>query len=53
MVQPSETKFWDQVKVEFMNEESDDPEDPTAIVEQQISWHFIRTDLTHCHCRCN
>ena len=53
MVQPSETKFWDQVKVEFMTEESDDPDDPTAIVEHQISWHSKRTDLTHCHCGCN
>lgn len=44
MVQASETKFWEQVEVEFMTEESDDPDDPTVIIEHWISWRSKRKD---------
>lgn len=44
VVQPSEAKFWEQVKVEFMTEESDDPDDPTVIIEHRISWCSKRKD---------
>ena len=42
VIQPSEAKFWEQVKVEFMTEESDDPEAPTVLLEHRISWRSKR-----------
>ena len=42
VIQPSEAKFWEQVKVEFVTEESDKPEAPTVLLEHRISWRSKR-----------
>ncbi len=52
MIQPSEAKLWEQVQVEFMTEESDDPEAPTVLVEHSISWRSKRKDPNCFRDRC-
>ena len=42
VIQSSEAKFWEQVKVEFMTAELDDPEAPTVLLEHRISWRSKR-----------
>ena len=38
MVQEEEMKYWKQLSVEFMSEESDDPDDPSVIVIHPLCW---------------
>ena len=38
MVQEAEAKYWKQLGIEYMTEESDDPTDPNAIVIHPLPW---------------
>ena len=42
MVQSSENKYWEQLTLEYMTEESDDSDDPAVIVEHQFPWRSQR-----------
>ena len=38
MVKPSEMVHWKQLTLEFMTEESDDPDDSSLIIEDKLQW---------------
>ena len=38
MVKPNELKHWNQLTLDYMTEESDDPEDDSVIVEHRLQW---------------
>lgn len=38
VVKPSEMVHWKQLALEYMTEESDDPDDGSAIVEHKLQW---------------
>ena len=38
MVKPSEMVYWKQLTLEYMTEESDDPDDSSLIVEHKLQW---------------
>ena len=38
MVKPSEMVHWKQLTLEYMTEESDDPDDSSLIVEHKLQW---------------
>ena len=38
MVKPAEMVHWKQLSLEYMTEESDDPEDDNVIIEHRLQW---------------
>ena len=45
VVKPSEMKHWNQLTLEYMTEESDDPEDESVIIEHRLQW---RSESKYC-----
>ena len=42
VIHQSEVKMWDQITLDIMTEESDDPDDPSVIVEHKATWRSKR-----------
>ena len=42
VVRPAEMKYWEQLRLEYMTEESDDSSDPTVIIEHRSKWRSPR-----------
>ena len=38
MVKKEEMKYWEQLSLSFMTEESDDENDPNCIIEHKLTW---------------
>ena len=38
MVRPGEMKYWEDITIDEMSEESDDPEDPNTLIVHKLQW---------------
>lgn len=40
-----EEKYWNDLSLEFMTEESDDEDDPNSIIEHKLPWRSTGTSV--------
>ena len=40
-----EVKYWDDLSLEFVTEESDDEDDPNCIIEHKLPWRSTGTSV--------
>ena len=48
MILNEEVKYWNDLSLEFMTEESDDEDDPNCIIEHKLPWYVCLCNTSTC-----